>query len=440
LETDVRMVSPMEDYVTKTPNSKTLYIRAKKVLPAGVTYGIRYFEPYPFFAAKARGSKLWDIDGNEYVDFWLGHTALILGHSPKEVVTVVKKQLENGTQYGVSHELEIALAEQVTKMVPSAEMIRFTNSGTEANMYAIRLARAFTGRYKIAKFEGGWHGGYDALHIGVKQPFDLPESAGLTPGAVQDTILLPFNDLEGVEKRLRSEHPACILVEPMLGSGGGIPAEKDFLKGLREFCDKSDILLIFDEVITGFRLAPGGGQEYYGVRPDLTVLGKILGGGFPVGAFCGPRRIMKRLDTTLYKRPQYSFHGGTFSGNPITMLAGLTTLRILEDGKITTRLNRLGDKIRATIQQIFDTHGIDVQTTGVGSIFNTLFTREQILDAPAASRADKKKLFDYNMALMTKGIFFLPTHSQALSTAHSKDDVEKLFIETETYAKQNKKR
>jgi glutamate-1-semialdehyde 2,1-aminomutase len=427
--------SCMVDYVSKTPKSKALYEGARRTLPGGVTYGIRYFEPYPFYAARAKGSKLWDIDGNEYVDYWLGHTALILGHSPKEVVREVKEQVENGTHYGVSNELEVALAEQAVKMVPCAEMIRFTNSGTEANMYAIRLARAFTGRNKIAKFEGGWHGGYDALHVGVKQPFDLPESAGLTPGAVQDTLLLPYNDLEGVEKRLRHEHPACIIVEPMLGSGGGIPADKEFLKGLREFCNKSDILLIFDEVITGFRLAPGGGQEYYGVTPDITVLGKVLGGGFPVGAFCGPRRIMKRLDTTMYKRPQYSFHGGTFVGNPITMIAGLTTLKMLEDGKVTTRLNRLGDKIRMTIRQIFGKNGVDVQTLGAGSIFNTLFTDRQVFDACSAFRADKKKLFDYNIALITKGIFFLPTHSQALSTAHSKADIEKLFTETEEYAK-----
>lgn len=429
----------MNDYVSKTPTSKTLYNRAKMVLPAGVTYGIRYFEPYPFFVAKARGSKLWDVDGNEYIDFWLGHTALILGHSPREVVKAVQKQLENGTLYGVSHELEVTLAEQVAKMVPSAEMVRFTNSGTEANMYATRLARAFTGRNTIAKFEGGWHGGYDALHIGVKQPFDLPESAGLTRGALQDTILLPFNDLEGVEKGLRNEHPASIVVEPMLGAGGGIPAEKEFLRGLREFCDKSDILLIFDEVITGFRLAPGGGQEYYGVKPDITVLGKILGGGFPIGAFCGSRKIMKRLDITTYKRPHYSFHGGTFSGNPITMTAGLATLKILEDGKVTTRLNRLGDKIRTTIQQVFDKHGIDVQMVGAGSIFNTHFAKEPIRDAFAAFRADKKKLFDYNMALMTNGVFFLPTHAQALSTAHSKADIEKLFNETEAFARHHNK-
>jgi glutamate-1-semialdehyde 2,1-aminomutase len=316
-------------------------------------------------------------------------------------------------------------------------MVRFTNSGTEANMYAIRLARTFTGRFKIAKFEGGWHGGYDALHTGVKQPFDLPESAGLTPGALGDTLLLPFNDLEGVERRLRNDHPACIIVEPVLGSGGGIPAEREFLKGLREFCDKSDILLIFDEVITGFRLAPGGGQEYYNVKPDITVFGKILGGGFPIGALGGPRNIMKRLDTTIYKRPRYSFHGGTFAGNPITMTAGSATLKILEDGKVTTRLNRLGDKIRAMTQQIFGKYGIDVQTGGAGSIFNTHFTKEPIRDATSAFRSDKKKLLDYNMALITNGIFFLPTHAQALSTAHTKTDIEELFNQTETFAKRH---
>jgi len=425
----------MSDYASKTPTSKVLYSRARKVLPAGVSYGVRYFEPYPFFTARARGSRLCDVDGNEYVDFWLGHTALILGHSPKEVVKAVKKQLENGTLYGTSHELEIALAEQVVKMVPSAEMVRFTNSGTEANMYATRLTRAFTGRNKIAKFEGGWHGGYDALHVGVKQPFDLPESAGLTQGALQDTILLPFNDLEGVEKKLKNEHLASIVIEPVLGAGGVVPAEKEFLKGLREYCDKNDILLIYDEVITGFRLAPGGGQEYFGVRPDMTVLGKILGGGFPIGALCGSRKIMERVDAIAFKRPQYSFHGGTFSGNPITMTAGLTTLKILEDGGVTSRLNRLGEKIRVRIEQIFEKQNVDVRVTGAGSIFNVHFTKEKIRDVLAVFRADKKKHLEFNLRMIANGIFFLPTHCLALSSAHSKEDIDKLFSETETYAK-----
>jgi glutamate-1-semialdehyde 2,1-aminomutase len=425
-----------KEYVSRTSKSKALYERAKKVLPTGVSYAIRYFEPYPFYTAKARGSKLYDVDGNEYIDFWLGHTALILGHSPPIVVDAVRKQLENGTQYGTSHELEIALAEQVVKMVPSAQMVRFTNSGTEANMYATRLARAYAGKEKIAKFEGGWHGGYDALHVGVKYPYDIPESAGLTAGATQDTILLPFNDLEGVRKRLKNVEIASMIVEPVLGSGGGIPAEREFLKGLREFCDERDILLIFDEVITGFRLAPGGAQQCYGVKPDIMVLGKILGGGFPIGAFCGSRKIMERIDSLIYRRPSYSFHGGTFTGNPITMTAGLATLKALEDGVLINGLNKLGNRIRIELREIIERNNEHVQLVGDGSLFNVHFTKEKVMDALIASRTDKKRLFDYNLHLITRGIFFLPGHNGALSTAHSDIDIERLFRETEQYFKQ----
>ncbi|MGB9741286.1 MAG: aspartate aminotransferase family protein [Candidatus Bathyarchaeia archaeon] len=427
------------DYVSKTSRSKALYERAKKVLPAGVSYGIRFFEPYPFYTAKAKGSKLYDVDGNEYIDFWLGHTALILGHSPKPIVDAVKKQLENGTHYGTCHELEISLAEQVVKMVPNVDMIRFTNSGTEANMYAMRLARAYTKKRKIAKFEGGWHGGYDALHVSVKYPFNIPESAGLTSGAIQDTIVLPFNNLEGVRRKLKNEEDvAAVIIEPILGAGGGVPAEKEFLKGLRELCDEKGILLVFDEVITGFRLAPGGAQQYFDVNSDITVFGKILGGGFPVGAFCGRREIMEKLDTTIYERPNYAFHGGTFTANPITATAGLTTLKILEDGKLIGELNTLGDRIREELKAIFEKNGVNVQVTGKSSLFNVHFTKEEIMDANAVFRADRKKLVDYNLYLIANGIFFLPGHNGALSTAHSESDVEKLFLETEEYAKKQK--
>ncbi len=427
-----------DSYISSSRKSKDLYERAKEFLPAGVSYAIRHFEPYPFYTAKAKGSKLYDVDGNEYVDFWLGHTALILGHSPPAIVKAVKKQLENGTHYGTSHELEIQLAEQIVKMVSSAEMVRFTNSGTEANMYATRLARAYRDRNKIAKFEGGWHGGYDALHIGVKHPFDIPESAGLTAGTLQDTIVLPFNDLEAVKARLKDVEVASIAIETVLGAGGGIPAEKEFLKGLREVCDERGILLIFDEVITGFRLAPGGGQQYCGVTPDITVFGKILGGGFPIGAFCGRREIMKRVDTLLYERPHYSFHGGTFAANPISMTAGLVTLELLEDGQLINKLNNIGEKIRGQLTDIFKTKGVDVQVTGAGSLFNTHFTKKEVKDARAASKADKKKLMNYHLNLITNGVFFLPTHTGALSTAHSEADIEKLLLETEKYARQCK--
>jgi glutamate-1-semialdehyde 2,1-aminomutase len=202
---------------------------------------------------------------------------------------------------------------------------------------------------------------------------------------------------------------------------------------LREFCERKDILLIFDEVITGFRLAPGGGQQFYGIKPDITVLGKILGGGFPVGAFCGSKKIMERIDNIAYKRPHYSFHGGTFTGNPMTMIAGLTTLKTLEDGRVTSRLNRQGDEIRERLRRIFEKHDVDVQVVGLGSLFNVHFTKERIRDALAVFRADKKRLLKYNLMLMANGIFFLPTHCGALSTAHSEADLQKLFIETEDY-------
>lgn len=425
----------METYVSKTLSSKALFERARKVLPGGVSYGIRYFEPYPFYTARAKGSKLYDVDGNEYVDFWLGHTALILGHSPPAVMGAVKKQLQNGTHYGTSHELEIKLAEQVAKMVPSAEMTRFTNSGTEANMYATRIARACTGKTLIAKFEGGWHGGYDALQVGVKYPFDIPESAGLTAGATQDTIVLPFNDLTAVEKRLRDKQLSAIIVEPVLGGGGGIPAEPDFLMGLRELCNKRDALLIFDEVITGFRLTPGGAQQFYRVKPDITVLGKIVGGGFPIGAFCGRRDLMERLDTLVYKRPHYAFQGGTFAANPVTMTAGLVTLKLLENGQLIDRLNKSGEKVREQLKNIFEVAGIDVQVTGAGSIFNVHFTKDKLASARDAYAADRERLIEYDLSLISNGLFFLPTHNAVLSTAHSKKDVEKLFLETERYAK-----
>lgn len=425
-----------EKYSLRTRKSKILYERAKKVLPGGVSYGIRYFQPYPFFTARAKGSKLYDVDGNEYVDFWLGHTALILGHSPQAVVDAVKKQVENGTIYGTSHEMEVELAEQIARMVPSAEMTRFTNSGTEANMYAIRLARATMGKDKIAKFEGGWHGGYDALQKGVKYPYDMKESAGLTNGSINDTILLPYNDLDGVNAKLKDKEVASITIEPVLGGGGCIPADKEFLKGLRELCDERGILLIFDEVITGFRLAPGGGQQYFGVKPDISVFGKILGGGFPVGAFCAHKELMERIDSQKYKRPSYSFHGGTFAANPVTMTAGYTTLKLLENGMLIDKLNKLGEKVKKELQDIFENNRVEVQVTGMASLFNIHFTNSEIHNASDIAKANLKKLLNYNLVLIENGVFFLPTHSGALCTEHSEKDINKLLNQTEKHARQ----
>jgi len=420
-------------YLNMTSKSKKLYGRAKRVLPAGVSYFLRFIEPHPFYTARAKGSKLYDVDGNEYIDFWIGHYALILGHSPPNVMREVKRQLDIGTHYGTAHELEVALAEQVVKMVPSAQMVRFSNSGTEAMMYAARLARAITQRDRVGKFEGGWHGGYDALHIAVKHPFNIPESNGLTKGALEDTMVLPFNEIESVRKVLRKEKLAAVFIEPVLGSGGGIPAQIDFLKELRELCTENATLLVFDEVITGFRLAPGGAQQFFDVKPDITVLGKILGGGFPIGAITASKVTMEHMNPLLYERPKFSFHGGTFCANPITMTAGLATLKALQDGKLIARLNREGDKLRKQLKDVFERKNLDVQVTGLGSLWHTHFTKEEIQDSNAVARADKEKLTRYHMHLIENGVFFLLGKVGALSTAHTRIDLEKLVIETENF-------
>jgi len=425
----------LSDYLSKTSKSKSLFERARKVIPGGATYQIRLFEPYPFYAASAKGARIIDVDGNEYIDFWLGHYSLILGHGHQKVIRAVKEQLEKTQHFGIPHELEIRLAEQVVKMVPSVEMVRFSNTGTEATMYCVRLARSFTKRDKIAKFEGGWHGGYDAVHVGVKPPLDEPMSSGLTEGTLRDTIVLPYNNLEAAEKVIKGEKLACIIIEPMLGAGGGIPAEKEFLKGLKELCEEHGTLLVFDEIITGFRLSPGGMQEYYGVVPDLTLMGKILGGGFPIGAIGGRSEIMELMNPIGKERKEVSFHGGTFCGNPVSITAGLTTLKILEDGSIQKDLNSKGDKLRSELSDTFERKGIDAFLGGLGSIISVHFTKEEVKDIRAAFRADRKRLLEYHTYLISKGVFFLPGHVGALCIAHTQDHFDRLIKLTEEYCK-----
>jgi len=269
----------------------------------------------------------------------------------------------------------------------------------------------------------------------VKPPLNVPESGGLTSGVLKDTVVLPFNNIEEVRRRLKDEELAAIIVEPVLGAGGCVPAETGFLKELRELCSDKGALLIFDEVITGFRLSPGGAQEYYGVLPDITVLGKILGGGFPVGAFAGSREIMEHVDALTHERPKFSFHGGTFCANPVTMAAGLETLTILEDGRLLNELNKRGDDVRQQLSEVFEKRSIDVQVTGVSSLFHTHFTRERVKDIHGVFGADWERLLDYHMHLITRGVFFLPTKIGALSTGHTDEDLDKLLAEAESFAK-----
>jgi glutamate-1-semialdehyde 2,1-aminomutase len=405
-------------------------------MPAGVTYSIRHLEPYPFYARRASGCHIEDVDGRRLTDYWCGHFALILGHGHPQVVDALKSQAEKGAHFGVAHELEVELAAKVVEHVPSADMVRFCTSGTEACMYAIRLARTYTRRKLVGKFEGGWHGGYDALHKAVHPPFDRPESGGLLPETLRNTVVLPFNDLPAAEQVLRREELACVIIEPVLGGGGMIPADEEFLAGLREACDEASTLLIFDEVITGFRLGLGGAQEYYGVTPDITVLGKILGGAMPIGAIAGRGDVMERIDHTKYTREEMSFHGGTWTGHPMAMAAGLATLKVLEREPVHDRINSLGEEVRRRLAEVLTSAGIDAQLTGAGSLFGIHFTPEHVRDAQTAGGADRamtRRCFDF---LLNRGIF-LPNQRQlhgSISYAHTRREIDALVAAVEEFA------
>ena len=431
----------MSSFSERTPESKRLYERAMKVLPGGVSYGIRALPPYPFFVRHAKGARIHDVDGNVYSDFWMGHGALILGHSPDPVVKAVEEQLPLGTHYGFNHEHEVELAELIVKHVPSAEMVRYCASGTEANLYGTRLARAYTGRMKMLKVEGGWHGGYDSLHCYVSRPFGRLESAGLNPKTTEDTFAVPFNDLEAAERVARREKPACIILEPVMGAAGFITPEPGYLEGIREICDETGALLVFDEVVTGFRLGLGGAQGHYGVTPDLTIMGKIIGGGFPTGAFCGPEAIMERVDHVKYPRPEdRSAHGGTFTGNPVSAVAGIATIKSLESGEVYRHIDGLGEKVRDGLRDIFGRHELPASVTGVGSTFGVHFMPEPPRNVGDTARCDMEATYSFFSHMLNRGIVCLsPNVSHSwISSAHTAADIEEYLSAAEEFTRRYK--
>ena len=364
-------------YVEKTRRSKELFERACKALPGGVTYVLRFFEPYPLYVARAKGSRVWDVDGNEYADFWMGHGTHVLGHAPEFVIEAVNEVARNGTHLGFENPYAVEYAEFLTRILPGVEMLRFAMSGTEANMYALRLARAYTKRSYVVKIEGGWHGGYDALHTHVKLSGE-PESAGLLEDYIKYTLAIPFNNLNAAEAILKKYPVAAIVVEPVLGGGGCIPPAEGYLKGLRQLADEYGALLIFDEVITGFRLALGGGQEYFNVKADIAVYGKVIGGGYPgAGAFGGRAEVMELLDQIKYPDPRTrSFHGGTFTGNPINMVAGHTLTNYLAKHRsIYEQANKLWEQTRREIDKTCKEHDEICWTTGAGTMTGIHFTK-----------------------------------------------------------------
>lgn len=419
------------EYLRRTSGSKELYERAVKVIPGGVSHGIRTFPPYPFYITSGRGARIWDVDGNEMLDFWIGHFALMLGHSHPSLVKALRDQLESGVHWGIAHEGEVELGEAVTRLVPCAESVVFSNTGAEATMYAARLARGYTGRSTILKAEGGWHGFCTDLLVAVHGPYDKPESLGMLPDTRQKVKTFPFNDADAAIQAMRRESDlSAVIVEPVLGAGGAIPADREFLNALREETESRDVLLIFDEIITGFRLGLGGAQEHYGVVPDLVALGKILGGGLPVGAVAGNQEVMELANPTGRgrDRQRVSIGGGTFSANPLTTSAGLATLGYLEAHVDEyRRLGALGNEIRSEIPKVLADGGVNAVCTGTESIFQVHFPRTEGLELRSARDVDegthhRLREEEYKLLLVNEGVFTMHGGG-ALSLAHTREDV-----------------
>ena len=409
--------------------SETLFEKAKTLIPGGVNSPVRAFKSVggaPPFIASAAGSKVRDADGREYIDYVGSWGPMILGHAHPRVVEALQRACERGTSFGAPTELEVELAEMIVEMVPSIEKVRMVNSGTEATMSAIRLARGFTGRERIIKFEGCYHGHAESFLIAAGSgaaTLGIPNSPGVTRGAAADTLVAAYNDLASVE-RLTAAHKdeiAALIVEPVAGNLGVAPPEPGFLEGLREICAREGILLVFDEVMTGFRVALGGAQALYGVTPDLTTLGKIIGGGLPVGAYGGRGDIMSRIAP---EGPVYQ--AGTLSGNPLAMTAGIETLKILRRPGTYERLEALSARLEAGTRRNLAELGLDYCATRVGSMLCLFFTSERVISWKQAAKCDTKAFAAYFHAMLERGIYLAPSQYEAafVSLAHTEDDID----------------
>jgi glutamate-1-semialdehyde 2,1-aminomutase len=436
----------VKEYERRTPGSKKLYEEACKVMAGGVSHGVRYFPPYPLYIKRVEGSRIWDVDGNAYVDLWMGHTALILGHRPDIANQALQEVVELGAHWGIVNEYQVALAQVICEMVPCAERVRFCVSGTEATMYAVRLARGFTGRRVIIKMRGGWHGANTDLSVSVKDPLDLPESAGIPPEMVQFTKAIRFNDVEGALKAMHEyrDDLAGVIVEPVMGGGGMIPADKVFLDTLREETARLGALLIFDEVITGFRLAPGGAQEHYDVVPDLVTLGKIAGGGSNIGVLAGRADVFDLCDPSVARNKGEGVltGGGTFSCTLMSMIPGLAVLRYLRDhaSDIYPRINRQGERLRQGMDAAFERAGFAARSIGLGSLCGAYLpvnpsTRVRSADDMFTQTDMKRMDPEFRVRMLNQGAYVVHGGG-SISAAHSEDDVDRIIEATETVARQ----
>lgn len=400
------------------------FAKAKKLIPGGVNSPVRAFRAVggqPLFIQKARGPYMWDVDGNQFTDYVLSWGPLVLGHAHPGVIEELHHALERGTSYGAPNPDETRLAELVIDMIPSLEMIRFVNSGTEATMSALRLARAYTKREKIIKFDGCYHGHSDMLLVqagsGVAT-LGLPDSPGVPASTVANTLVARYNDLESVSALFAAnpEQVAAVIVEPVAGNMGVVPPVEGFLKGLRKLCDQNGALLILDEVMTGFRAGLNGAQTLYGIRPDLTTLGKVIGGGLPVGAYGGKTEIMQLVAPS---GPMYQ--AGTLSGNPLAMAAGIATLNFMRREGFWMELMRITDKLVNGIGELASAAGVPVAQTRVGSMFSLFFMEGEPRDWDTVKKADTVRFGKYFTALLENGVYIAPSQFEAgfTSIAHS---------------------
>jgi len=421
----------ISEYKRKTKKSAKLFSLSKKYHINGVSHNIRFFEPYPFVTKAGRGKYLIDVDSNKYVDYWMGHWALVLGHSPDPVKKELRKQLDSSWMHGTVNENTIRLSEILEKTIPVAEKIRYVVTGTEAKMYATRIARSVTGKKIIAKIDGGWHGYTSELLKTVNWPFSESESSGLVNE--KHIVSLPYNDLEkslDILKKVRKDL-AGVIIEPLLGGGGCIPATKDYLKGVQEFVHKNNSLFLLDEIVTGFRFRFGCLYPTMKLDPDIVTLGKIVGGGMPIGVMVGKKEIMEIANTSIQKKSKRSYiGGGTFSANPATMTAGYATLSQLKKnrGALYSKINKLGDLARKQLTKVFDGRVI---TTGMGSLFMTHFVKNgisEITNAAQSAKCDSKLLQKYHFEMIVNdGIFFLPGKLGAISAAHTSFDIKSMI-------------